>query len=525
MTLRLRNTLTRAVDVVEPADGERLRMYSCGPTVYRYAHVGNLRTFLLADLIRRVVLYHGIPVLHVQNITDVGHLRDERFDRGEDRMLVAAGLEDKTAAEIADAYEAAFHADAALLNLLPAHVFPRATEHIPEMVELAEQLVDAGHAYASAAGNVYFSVASFPAYGRLSGNTLDALRAGHRGEVEPDKRDAADFALWKAAGEGRMLRWPTARWGEGFPGWHLECSAMALRHLGPRFDLHTGGIDNVFPHHEDEIAQSAPIVGGPPARIWVHGEFLNVGGRKMAKSAGNIERIADVAARGIDPLAFRYLCLTSRYRHKLEYTDESLAGAAAGLASLRAAVAALGPAPSAGPWSAPVALVAGRAAARPIGLADGIAGNGDGSGRPLGDRAHAPSAPLSPAGRALHDRFVAAIDDDLDLPTALAVVRETVRADLPADERGWLVREADVVLGLDLDQPPRTPGLTGSPDSRPEVAALLAARQAARSARDYVAADAARDRLADLGFDVADGPAGQALSPARPGRGASRSDR
>jgi cysteinyl-tRNA synthetase len=321
-------------------------MYSCGPTVYRYAHVGNLRTFLLADLIRRAVLYHGIDVFQVQNITDVGHLRDERFDRGEDRMLVAAGLEHKTTQEIADAYEAAFHADAALLNLLPAHVFPRATEHIPEMVELAEQLVDAGYAYVSTDGNVYYEVASFPDYGHLSGNTLDALRAGHRGEVEPDKRDAADFALWKAAGEGRLLKWPTTQWGEGYPGWHLECSAMALRHLGPRFDVHTGGIDNVFPHHEDEIAQSAPIVGGPPARVWVHGEFLQVGGQKMAKSAGNIERIADVADRGIDPLAFRYLALTSRYRHKLEYTPDSLAGAGAGLNSLRDRLRALGEPPA-----------------------------------------------------------------------------------------------------------------------------------------------------------------------------------
>jgi cysteinyl-tRNA synthetase len=323
----------------------------------------------LADLIRRVLIYHGLEVVHVKNITDVGHLREDEFDRGEDRMLVAAGLEHKTAAEIADAYEAAFHADAALLNLLPAHVFPRATEHIPEMVALAERLEDAGLAYATDEGNVYFSVSSFPAYGALSGNTLDALRAGHRGDVDPDKRDPADFALWKAAGEGRMLKWPTRRWGEGFPGWHLECSAMALRHLGERFDVHTGGSDNVFPHHEDEIAQSAPLVGGPPARIWVHGAFLNVGGRKMAKSSGNIERIADVAGRGIDPLAFRYLCLTSRYRHKLEYTDASLAAAAAGLASLRAGLAALDVPTSPDPerWPDPEPLRAGAAEPRPVG--------------------------------------------------------------------------------------------------------------------------------------------------------------
>jgi cysteinyl-tRNA synthetase len=511
MTLHLRNTLTRAVEPVAPADGARLRMYACGPTVYRYAHVGNLRTFLLADLIRRAVLYHGIPVLAVQNITDVGHLRDERFDRGEDRMLVAAGLEHKTAAEIADAYEAAFHADAALLNLLPAHVFPRATEHIPEMLELAQALVDAGHAYVSDEGNVYYSVASFAEYGALSGNTLDDLRAGHRGMVEGDKRDPADFALWKAAGEGRMLKWPTPRWGEGFPGWHLECSAMALRHLGPRFDVHTGGIDNVFPHHEDEIAQSAPIVGGPPARLWVHGEFLNVGGRKMAKSAGNIERIADVAARGIDPLAFRYLCLTSRYRHKLEYTDASLAAAAAGLASLRSGLETLGPAPADGTWAAPVALRAGTAPARPTGTVDKVAGLGDGSAGPLSDRAHAPAAPLSAPGQALHARFVTALDDDLDLPTALAVVRETLRAGIPADERRWLILDADFVLGLDLARAPDR-DVVPEVDALPaDVRALLDARAAARAERDFATADRIRSELGNLGYGVTDGPDGQVV--------------
>jgi cysteinyl-tRNA synthetase len=510
VTLHLRNTLTRSVEPVEPADGERLRMYSCGPTVYRFAHVGNLRTFLLADLVRRVVLYHGVPVLHVQNITDVGHMRDERFDRGEDRMLVAAGLEHRTTAEIADAYEAAFHADAALLNLLPAHVFPRATEHIPEMVALAEQLVDAGHAYVSDDGNVYFAVASFPDYGSLSGNTLDALRAGHRGEVEGDKRDSADFALWKHAGEGRQLKWSTPRWGDGFPGWHLECSAMALRHLGPRFDLHSGGIDNVFPHHEDEIAQSAPLVGGPPARIWIHGEFLQVGGKKMAKSAGNIERIADVAARGIDPLAFRYLCLTSRYRHKLEYTEASLASAAAGLASLRAAVMALGPAPADGPWAAPATLRAGEAPARPVGTTDGVAGNGDGAGPTLTDRAHAPAAPLSPAGRSFHDRFTAALDDDLDVPTALATIREMVRGTLDPDERRWLALDADFVLGLDLG---RDAGRDVSAAVPEQVRALLERRAAARTERDFATSDQLRAEIAALGFEVTDGPDGQTTRP------------
>jgi cysteinyl-tRNA synthetase len=511
VTLRIRNTLTRSVEPIEPSDGRVLRMYSCGPTVYRYAHVGNLRTFLLADLIRRAALYHGIDVFQVQNITDVGHLRDERFDRGEDRMLVAAGLEHKTTQEIADAYEAAFHADAALLNLLPAHVFPRATEHIPEMLDLAESLVDLGHAYVSDKGNVYYDTASFPDYGRLSGNTLDALRAGHRGEVESDKRDPADFALWKAAGEGRLLKWPTERWGEGYPGWHLECSAMALKHLGPRFDVHTGGIDNVFPHHEDEIAQSAPVVGGPPARVWVHGEFLQVGGQKMAKSAGNIERIADVAERGVDPLAFRYLALTSRYRHKLEYTPDSLAGAAAGLDSLRERLRSLGPPPGEGPWRPPEPLVAGEAPARPLGTRPGVTGHGRADDVALSDRAHMPSAPLSPGGRALHERFSDAVDDDLDLPNALAAVREAVRAPLSEDERRWLALDADFVLGLNLHEV--WTAATGEHDGTvpADIAAILEERTEARAARDFSRADELRTALADRGWDVIDAAEGSTV--------------
>ena len=487
-------------------------MYSCGPTVYRFAHVGNLRTFLLPDLIRRVLLYHGVEVLHVQNITDVGHLRDERFDRGEDRMLVAAGLEHRTPAEIADAYEAAFHADAAAVNILPAHVFPRATEHIAEMLALAERLVDLGHAYVSDHGNVYFSVESFTEYGRLSGNSLDDLRAGHRGHVEHDKRDPADFALWKAAGDGRILSWPTDRWGQGFPGWHLECSAMAMRHLGPRFDIHTGGIDNVFPHHEGEIAQSAPIVGGPPARIWVHGEFLRVGGHKMAKSAGNFARVTELADQGTDPLAFRYLTLTSRYRHKLEYTPDSLVGAAAGLDSLRSQLRALGAPPADGPWAAPPVLRAGAAGDRPIGLAAGTSGHGGEPDIALSDRAGAPAAPLSIAGRKLHDRFVAAVDDDLDLPTALTITREIARAGagLTDDERRWLILDADAVLGLDLDGVWAEAPATETPAA---ILALLSERAAARSAGDYARADELRAAIAEEGWEVVDSADGPVATP------------
>jgi cysteinyl-tRNA synthetase len=506
VTLRIRNTLTRTVEPIEPLEAGRVRMYTCGPTVYRFAHVGNLRSNLLADLVRRVLLYHGLDVVHVKNITDVGHLREDEFDRGEDRMLVSAGLEHKSTAEIADAYEAAFHADEALVNILPAHVFPRATEHIAEMVELAEALEDKNLAYLSPAGNLYYSVGSFPEYGRLSGNSLDDLRAGHRGEVEQDKRDPADFALWKAAGPRRALKWPTARWGDGFPGWHLECSAMARRYLGDRFDLHTGGIDNIFPHHEDEIAQSAPLVGGPPARVWVHGEHLLMAGRKMAKSAGNFQRVTELIEEGIDPLAFRYLVLTSRYGHKLNYSDASIGGAAAALVSLRSRLAGLGPPPAEGPWAAPQVLVAGAAGDRPEGTATGAVGFGNPNGYVVADRAHGnPAAPLSPGGMALHDRFVAALDDDLDLPSALVAVREILRSDLTADERRWLVLDADAVLGLDLH---RVWDRSDEAEAPPEIRAKLAERDVARAARDYKRADALRDDIAGLGWDVFDGPEG-----------------
>lgn len=507
MTLRFRDTLSRAVRPLVPIENGRIRMYTCGPTVYRFAHVGNLRTFLLADLIRRVVLYHGIEVLHVQNITDVGHLRDERFDQGEDRMLVAAGLEGRSAAEIADAYEAAFHEDAARINLLPAHEYPRATEHIPEMLELAERLQDLGHAYATDAGNVYYAVATFPGYGSLSGNTLDELRAGHRAEVEPDKRDPADFALWKAAGEGRLLSWPTRRWGRGFPGWHLECSAMALRHLGPHFDIHTGGEDNVFPHHEDEIAQSVPIVGSPPANLWIHGAHLLMSGRKMAKSAGNFQRITELEDAGIDPLAFRYLCLTARYGRKLDYSDRSVAAAAAGLESLRAGLRGLGPPPDDGPWSAPGVLRAGAAPARPLGRADGLAGHSGGPGTPgpsLTDRATTADAPLSPTGRSIHERFVTAVGDDLDLPAGLRLARSVLTADILADERRWLLLDMDFVFGLDLDRvweeaPPND--ASGPPAG---AMPLLAARARARAERDWLEADRLREALRELGVEPID---------------------
>jgi cysteinyl-tRNA synthetase len=515
--LHLRDTLTRRIQPVQPLEPGRLRMYSCGPTVYRYAHVGNLRSFMLADLIRRVALYHGLEVLHVQNITDVGHLRDEHLHHGDDPMLIQAGLEGKTPEAIAAAYEAAFHADAALVNILPAHVFPRATEHIPEMIDLAEALEDAGHAYATPEGNVYYAVGTFPQYGALSGNSLEDLRAGHRGDVEPDKRDHADFALWKHAGEGRLLKWPTRRWGDGFPGWHLECSAMAMRYLGSQFDVHTGGIDNVFPHHEDEIAQSMPIAGAIPARVWVHGEFLLSDGHKMAKSAGNFQRVTELVESGLDPLAFRYLVLTAKYGRKLDYSDRSLRAASRALESLRRGLRSLGAPPATGPWAPGPPLVAGAAGDRPTGIAGGAAGHGDGEAYLPRNRADDPSAPLSSIGRDFHDRFVAAIDNDLDMPGAVALLREVLRSPIPPDERRWLILDADLVLGLDLHAswegaPPGSSRDAGGAMEPPaEIRSMLADRTAARAAGTYALADSIRDELLGRGWEIVDEPTGSRL--------------
>ncbi len=294
---------------------------------------------------------------------------------------------------------------------------------------------------------------------------------------------------------------------------------MALRYLGPDFEIHTGGIDNIFPHHEDEIAQSTPVTGGPPVHHWVHGEHLLAAGRKMAKSTGNFERVTELRDRGIDPLAFRYLTLTVRYGRKLNYSAESLDASAAALGSLRAQLIALGPPPAGGPWAAPVPLRAGFAGRRPEGVADGVAGHQADPAAPEGaqafavvDRAGTPAAPLSEGGRRIHDRFVAAIDDDLDLPTALAVIREAVRSDLPPDERRWLVLDADLVLGLDLDRAWASAGATGTGvggDELPDgAAALLEARTEARAAREWARADELRDALAALGVDVVDRPDG-----------------
>ena len=309
--IRLHNTLTRRTEPLVPLEPGRVGIYTCGSTVYKYAHIGNLRTYLFGDLLHRTLEYLGYEVRYVKNITDVGHMRDDQLDAidGEDKIERAAETEGKSPMEIADFYTEAWLEDEALLNILRADVMPRATEHIGEMVSLTERLLENGLAY-EVDGTIYYDVSEFPSYGQLSGQKVEETHAGHRVEVESDKRDPADFALWKRAGDRRLMKWPSP-WGDGFPGWHIECSAMSLKHLGERFDVHTGGIDLKFPHHEDEIAQSEGALRHPVVSVWLHGEFLTMDDAKMAKSKGNIIRVADLPDLGYEPLAFRYLALTA----------------------------------------------------------------------------------------------------------------------------------------------------------------------------------------------------------------------
>ena len=451
------NTLGRRREPFRPRVEGRVSMYTCGPTVYKYAHIGNFRTYLMADFWVRALQYLGHEVTQVQNVTDVGHLVDDS-DTGEDKVLASAQAEGKTPEEIADFYTRAFRQDAELLRIRPADHYPRATQYIPKMIELIARLIELEHAY-EAGGNVYYDVATKPDYPKLSGNTLDQLQAGHRMELDPLKRHPADFSLWKAAGPRRLQVWDSP-WGPGFPGWHIECSAMSLSFFPEGFDIHTGGVDNIFPHHEDEIAQSEPVLGRPAVSYWIHGEFLEIaGGQKMAKSAGNTVRVTRLQELGYDPLAFRYLDLFARYRSKLHFNDETLDGAAAGLASIRRRASELPP-------------------------AEAVAGE---------------------AGRALEEQFRAALADDLNLPRVPELIQEALRADIPGGEKRALLEGWDQVLQLDLTRGEEA----GAPDGA--VLELVERREQARQARQWDVSDRLRDEIAGRGWSVEDTKAGPKL--------------
>ena len=462
--LRLYNTLTKQVDEIRPIEPGKIKMYTCGPTVYRYAHIGNLRTYMMADWIRRALMVQGLDVYHVKNITDVGHMRQELVEAGGDKMIMAALAEGKTIQEIAQFYADSFYQDEERVNILPAHVFPWATNHIPEMVAMVEQLISNGYAYL-AGGNVYFDVPQFSKYGALSRNFGGNLLEGVRAEADPLKRDPRDFTLWKAAEPGRDVKWDSP-WGDGFPGWHIECSAMAHRYLGEKFDLHTGGVDNVFPHHEDEIAQSEGAFGDTHVNYWVHGQHLLADGAKMAKSSGNVFLLDDLVSRGIDPLSFRYLCMTVRYRHRMNFTFNSLKASEKALSNLRNRV-----------WQ----------------------------WRELPEVVELPAETEE-----WREKFWGAVNNDLDLPTALALTWAMVRSDLPGQSKLSLLLDFDRLFGLDLD-------LVPSAFQLPEAVVTAASqRSALRERVDYATADSLRAELASSGYVVQDTPRATRIRPKTP---------
>jgi cysteinyl-tRNA synthetase len=479
----LYNTLTRSKEQFQPLHPPRAGIYSCGPTVYKDIHAGNFRTFIMTDWIRRVLEYNGYDVLLVRNITDVGHLQNDTEESGEDKLEFEARTTGRSAYDIAARYTKQYMDDSAELNILPPHISPKATDHIPEMLSMTEKLIETGLAYVSDGGNVYYDVSSFPDYGELSGNTVEQLRAGASGrvqlETDADKDAPEDFALWKHGDETRQMNWQSP-WGIGFPGWHIECSAMATKYLGAQFDIHTGAVDLTFPHHEDEIAQSKGVSGIEPVRFWAHGEFLNFNyhnpnaGKdgegadeiiKMSRSKGNVVLLRDIKADGFDPMAFRYLLLTAHYRSKLNLSNESLVAAQNGLNNLRADLASL-----------------------PVESTD--------------------TASWSVEAQQARDAFHTAINDDLDLPVALSITREVARNNKIAPaERRRLVLDFDRVLGLRLDtiEATRPTVITG------EAMALVRERDAARSARDWKRSDQLRDQLIALGYEVRDTPGGTEL--------------
>jgi cysteinyl-tRNA synthetase len=465
----LYNTLTRSKELFHPLNPPWVDIYNCGPTVYKDIHIGNFRAFMTTDWLRRMLEYNGYDVFLVRNITDVGHLQNDTEESGEDKIEHEARTTGRSAYEIAEYYTQQYLADSAELNILPAHVNPKATDHIPEMQVMTEKLLENGLAY-SVDGNVYYDVSSFPYYGQLSGNTVENLRAGGHGrqqmELAEDKDAPEDFALWKHGDRTRQMNWPSP-WGIGFPGWHIECSAMSTKYLGEQFDIHTGGIDLVFPHHEDEIAQSQGVSGKEPVQFWIHNEFLIFGNLKMSRSKGNVIQLSTLKERGIDPMAYRYLLLTAHYRSKLNLTDESIMAAQNGLNNLRADLAEL----------------------------------------PDSDTADLQKGWSEEAER-VRDAFHTAINDDLELPTALSITREVARnSKIAPEERRRLILDFDRVLGLRLDTvEAKKPRVISD-----EVQAIVRERDEARAARDWKRSDKLRDQLIALGFEVRDTPRGTEL--------------
>ncbi len=481
--LYFKNTLSGEREVFTPLRGKRVGMYNCGPTVYDFQHIGNLRAYVFADTVRRVLEWNGYEVKQVVNITDVGHLTSDA-DEGEDKVEASARKTGRKAKEIAREVTKSFVDDLKLLGIDTRRIaFPKATEHIGEQIALVATLEEKGYTYRTKDG-IYFDTARFPAYGKLGKINLGSLKEGARVGVNPEKRHSSDFALWKFSptpGE-REQEWPSP-WGIGFPGWHVECSAMAMKYLGKQFDIHTGGIDHIPVHHNNEIAQSESATGKPFARVWLHNAFITIEGTKISKSIGNTIYLRNVVDRGFSPLAYRYWVLTGSYHSPMNFTWDALEGAQAALTKLHQH------------------------------FVDKL---GARNGTPLGEYVA---------------RFRTLVNDDLDTPKAIALLWELVHDDTSdkRDKRATLL-VFDEVLGLGLSRSGRQHrsilagkeggkiAITKAPD---RVQELVAEREKARKANDFARADTLRTEIGSLGFSVTDTPEGPAIAPSESPRGIS----
>lgn len=462
--LKLYNTLTKKKEEFKPIskDGKTVKIYTCGPTVYNYAHIGNMRAYIFMDTLRKVLKYDGYRLDHVMNITDVGHLTSDA-DSGEDKMEKSAKEQNKSVYEIAKLYTDKFMEDIDRLNIdHPEHIV-KATDHIKDMEEYVKKIVENGYAYETSKG-IYFDTSKLPTYGELSKINLEGQKAGARVEVDDEKKNPLDFALWIKAPKEHIMKWDS-KWGMCYPGWHIECSAMSKKYLGEKFDIHTGGVDHIPIHHENEIAQSRGATGKNPANFWLHVEFLLINNGKMSKSLGNVYKVEDLIKNGIEPLAYRYFTYSSIYNNKLNFTWEAVKSAQVALNKLR------------------------ELTIKHKGIKNKV------DERVIED---------------FRNRFKEAINDDINMPVALAVTWEVAKYKEKSDDIYNLLKEFDSVLSIDIDK--ETNNLKNDVDSLPEeIEKILEQRKIARENKDFALSDKLRDELKEKGYIVKDTKDGQKI--------------
>lgn len=456
MAVKLYNTLTKQKSNFVPSNGNEVRIYSCGPTVYSYAHIGNFRTYIFMDNLRRMLEYNGYTLKHVMNITDVGHLESDS-DEGEDKMEKAAKKENKSPYEIAEFYTKAFFKDMEKLHIERPEIIAKATEHIPDMLEFAKEIVKNGYGYETSTA-IYFDVSKLDKYPVLSNRNIEEQIAGARVDVDPEKRNPYDFAIWIKAPKNHIMKWDSP-WGLSYPGWHLECSAMSRKYLGEEFDIHTGGVDHIPTHHENEIAQSKGAFGKIPAKIWMHVEFLQIDGGKMSKSLGNVYTISQLEEKGIEALAYKLFCYTAHYRTKLNFTFEGAAASQKALNRLREA------------------------------FVKHNNGNDNVDDELI---------------QKYKNKFLDAINDDLNMPLAMSTVWELARNDLKSKKISDLLLDFDRVLGLDLKNSEKYLEEQNKVELPDEIADLLEKRKKARKEKNWQLSDEIRDVLKEKGYIVKD---------------------